>query len=730
MKLADIKKLKVAELRSRLKELDLDTKGLKAELVVRLWSAVEAGQGGEDGEEELELQKDDSMTPPTPAETVEVVASAAAPFSSPVATVGITAPCDGESAREFRESATQTEAKTSLQPGSAIQTKPKTSLQPGSATQTETKTSLQPGPATQTEAKTSLQPGPATQTEPKTSLQPGSAIQTKPKTSLQPGSATQTEAKNSVQTLQPDSECDSERVTVCQAEGGEQGRQQGGAEDPGEDRGRAFYEFKEEIRYKRAKSPQPPVEREEAEEEDEDKVRLDPYGGHLHFEVGPDGACGQPRFWDRFPSLWSGCRLSHGVIQGRVGFEVRLERKLLTTQDGDGTEHYGLRVGWSVANTSLLLGEEEVSFAYDRRGKKVSAGKEEKFGEPFSEGDIIGCYASFSTDHTVQLSFHKNGRFMGAAFSLDASVLQGCALFPHVLCKSCSVRFLLDPTAPPWYSSPPGFTPVAALPAGQRMRATSAPTSRAQCEVVLMVGLPGSGKSHWAATLMQQHPEKHYRLLGTEELLTCMISGGERDSRLRQASQCLTDLIKMAAKTPGNYILDQCNILFSAQRHKLQLFRGFRRRVVVVFPSAEEWRRRLSQHQTGDGEQIPETALLKLQVSCSLPEKGDLLEELQYVELPQEQAQTLLQKYKDEARRLLPPITKQEKKKHRLHKKRPYPHGPPPAHRIRWLNGWGDTRFNVQSWSQQPSYWNMAYQDQSYYYDNRDFGYGAYEGYW
>ena len=74
-------------------------------------------------------------------------------------------------------------------------------------------------------------------------------------------------------------------------------------------------------------------------------------------------------------------------------------------------------------------------------------------------------------------------------------------------------------------------------------------------------------------------------------------------------------------------------------------------------------------------------------VSCSLPEKGDLLEELQYVELPQEQAQTLLQKYKDEARRLLPPITKQEKKKHRLHKKRPYPHGPPPAHRIRWLNG-------------------------------------------
>lgn len=92
---------------------------------------------------------------------------------------------------------------------------------------------------------------------------------------------------------------------------------------------------------------------------------------------------------------------------------------------------------------------------------------------------------SFSTDGAVKLSFHKNGRFMGEAFSLDASVLLGRPLFPHVLCKSCSVRFLLDPTAPPWYPGPPGFTPLAALSAGQKVRSTLPPTFRAQCEVRL-----------------------------------------------------------------------------------------------------------------------------------------------------------------------------------------------------------------------------------------------------
>ncbi|XP_026186804.1 heterogeneous nuclear ribonucleoprotein U-like protein 2 [Mastacembelus armatus] len=629
MKLTDVKKLKVAELRSRLKDAGLDTRGLKAELVGRLWSALEQGGRDKDDETEVKLQNDSPPTneAPTATETIDVHSAS----SSPPTEAGVTAPCKLDRSRTCTDTSTQTKPETGIA-----------------------------GP------------------------QPVSGF-----------------VSESVRGYQVEAAPAEDRRALSSEEMG---------------RGRAFYEFKEEIRYKRAKSPQPPLDKEDAEEKDEDTVRLDPYGSHLHFEVGADGSCGQPRFWARFPSLWSGCRLTHGVLQGRVGFEVRLERRLLTTQL---EEPYGLRVGWSVSDTSLPLGEDELSFAYDGCGKKVSGGKEEEFGEPFSEGDILGCYASFSTDGAVQLFFHKNGRFIGVAFSLSASELQSRPLFPHVFCKNCSVRFLLDPMGPPWYPSPLGFTPLAALPAGQRVRAALAPSSRAQCEVLLMVGLPGSGKSHWSRTHMKQHPEKQYRLLGTEELLACMISGGQRDSRLQQASQCLTDLIKVAAQTPGNYILDQCNILFSARRYKLQLFAGFRRQVVVVFPSADEWKRRMS--QTSEREQIPETVLLKLQVSCSLPEQqSDLLEELQYVELPLGQAQKLLQEYKDEARRLLPPIHKREKRKLRLHKKRPRPHHTPPSHRIQWTG--------MNGWSQQPRYWNMTCQDQGYYY-NRGFGYSGYEGY-
>ncbi|KAM4621135.1 heterogeneous nuclear ribonucleoprotein U-like protein 2 isoform 2-T2 [Polymixia lowei] len=748
MKLTEIKKCKVPELRVRLTELGLETKGLKTELVGRLWSALEAGlqkqsnQSCQDSEtvhasvEEVKTQDDYPSLSSTEME-VDVA-------SSDTQTIHLhqitsrsedvdAAPCKPFSATTYTDTATQTDSDTTVP---TLLAQDNLMVEPPDFEVTTKCLSKQGSQRTwEREPLLELQTG---------TIQESDSVQKLP---IQEHTEHHKTPEAYV-SKQGSERMGTRHGPVTKDVGEELGRGQGEKEDAREDRrplvveemdrGRAFYEFKEEIRYKRAKSPPPPPEREEVEEADEEKIKIDPYACDLHFEVGPDGTCGQPQFWERFPLLWSGCRLTHGLLKGRVGFEVRLDRKLLTAEPeeqadgGRSPEPYGLRVGWSVSNSSLLLGEEKLSYAYDGRGKKVSGQKEEEFGETLSDGDIIGCYAFFSRHGAVELSFHKNGRPMGVAFCLGASVLRGRALFPHVLCRSCSVRFHLDPTAPSWYPSPPGYTPLVALPVGDRLRAPLAPTSRRQSEVVMMVGLPGSGKSHWAKAYMEQQPEKRFKLLGNEALLACMISGGQRESRLQQASQCLTELIKMAAQTPGNYILDQTNVLFSARRHKLQLFRGFRRRAVVVFPSAEEWKRRLAQHQSRSGEQIPEAALLKLQVSCSLPEQqNELLEELQYVELPREQAQALLQEYREEARRLLPPAPKRERKKPRLQKSKPVPYYPPPSHRSQWNGryGWNGTKFNLPLWGPQPRYWDLGYPDQERYYNSRGCGYSSYQGY-
>lgn len=173
MKLTDIKKLKVPELRSRLKELELDNRGLKAELVVRLWSALEAAPGGTDGEGELEPRHDGSPTTSAPTEAVDQLR---APASPPPTGAGVTARCELDRSRELTDSGTQTETDAGL-------LTPETGL-----------------PAPRRGAR------------------------------LAPGSGPE-----------------------CQAEDpGEDRRAPSAEEEEAAGRGRAFYEFKEEIRYKRS----------------------------------------------------------------------------------------------------------------------------------------------------------------------------------------------------------------------------------------------------------------------------------------------------------------------------------------------------------------------------------------------------------------------------------------------------------------------------------------------
>uniref|UniRef100_A0AAR2KRG0 SAP domain-containing protein n=1 Tax=Pygocentrus nattereri TaxID=42514 RepID=A0AAR2KRG0_PYGNA len=426
---------------------------------------------------------------------------------------------------------------------------------------------------------------------------------------------------------------------------------------PHEEKGRDYYEFKEEIQYNRYPHKWLGWYLCLADNSD------------LHFEVDVDGCSGQPLLWEKFPLLRSGCRLTHGFTQGKTGFEVKLVKTLsaATVDMSFDPEPYVLRVGWSVDSASLQLGEEELSFGFDGAGRAVTAGKAEEFGEPLSEGDVIGCYAVISEGGEAELSFHKNGHSLGVAFHITSSALGGRALYPHILCKNCSVTLNLDPQGTAWYPAPPGYYLLPVLPSAQRTRASLPPPHRKECEVLMMVGMPGSGKSHWAQNHLAKNPEKCYNLLSTNTILHCMkLPGPEhKEVLLQQATQCLAHLIRIAANKRRNFILDQANIYPSARKHKMLRFHGYQRRAVVVVPSDAEWRRRLQQQQQDEGVEAPEMSLLKSKVSFTLPEQGELFEDILFVELCHEEAERLLTTYKEEARRLLPAPPKRKKHQNR-----------------------------------------------------------------
>ncbi|GAB1302152.1 Heterogeneous nuclear ribonucleoprotein U-like protein 2 [Apodemus speciosus] len=631
----EVKRLKVTELRSELQRRGLDSRGLKMDLAQRLQEALdaemledEAGVGGagpggackaeprpvaasgggpggdeeEDEEEEEEedeealLEDEDEEPPPAQA-----LGQAAQPPPEPPET----------SAMEAEPEASDTPAEATAGSGGVNGGEEHDNGKgeedgPEERSGDETLGSEAPGD------KAIEEQGEELAAEPGFNLPGASPIQ----------HPTLHRAIRFLVSTCPRDDQDSEKSKPAGSDGERRGVKR--QRDEKDEHGRAYYEFREEAHHSRSKSPPPPEEEAKDEEEDQTLVNLDTYTSDLHFQISKDRYGGQPLFSEKFPTLWSGARSTYGVTKGKVCFEAK--------------------------------GEDEFSYGFDGRGLKAENGQFEEFGQTFGENDVIGCFANFETGE-VELSFSKNGEDLGVAFRISKESLADRALLPHVLCKNCVIELNFGQKEEPFFPPPEEFVFIHAVPVEERVRTAVPPKTIEECEVILMVGLPGSGKTQWALKYAKENPERRYNVLGAETVLTQMRMKGleepemdpkSRDLLVQQASQCLSKLVQIASRSKRNFILDQ---------------------LVVVVPNEEDWKKRLELRKEVEGDDVPESIMLEMKANFSLPEKCDYMDEVTYGELEKEEAQPIVTKYKEEARKLLPPSEKRTNRRNNRNKR-------------------------------------------------------------
>ncbi|KAL3989244.1 AAA domain family protein [Acanthocheilonema viteae] len=383
---------------------------------------------------------------------------------------------------------------------------------------------------------------------------------------------------------------------------------------------------------------------------------------------------------DGFALMWGGARSTYGIrIPPDVAdfptvmFQIKLldclPIKHLPFEEIDA---HNVRVGWSTQNSTNILGEAPHSYAYDLLAKKATNNFFTDYGEPCQVGDVVTSCLDLASG---KIHFWKNVEYLGVAFS-EVNFSESDVVFPHICTKNykLSVNYG-DSQCEGWMSvtelqksgalntgTPPIY--FSKLDRTLLVRGSIPPSSKSECTVLMMVGLPGVGKTTWVRQYLREHPQEQWTLLSTDTILAAMKVNGVPRSRVHQGrwdmimgliAKALNRSLHLACRRRRNYIIDQTNVSKEARRRKLSQFKDFQRKCVVIIPSEEEMiARQMKQSRMDGAGPIPVEAMLELKAMLSIPNvEMEPIEDVFFVEPSLERigdAIDLVLRFNEEAR--------------------------------------------------------------------------------
>ncbi|XP_076893753.1 uncharacterized protein LOC143545826 [Bidens hawaiensis] len=388
------------------------------------------------------------------------------------------------------------------------------------------------------------------------------------------------------------------------------------------------------------------------------RVVLNPADSDLDFDIEENGLKGSALYEHGFAYCWSGARANVGITRGKYCFSCKIVSGQPVDMDDTpiGQQHL-CRVGISRIDDKVgNLGETEHSFGFGGTGKFSNSGKFSDYGERFDIGDTILCVVDLESEPMGSIGFAKNGKWLDVASRL---VNGGLAVFPHVLLKNVVVRLQFgyeDGLVPL-----DGYRPWScALEDGNGL--VGPPFSDVcNCELIMMVGLPASGKTTWAERWVKDHPEKRYILLGTNLALDQMkVPGllrkqnyGERFDRLMdRATTIFNTLLTRASKRPCNLIIDQTSVYKSARKRKLKPFANYQKMAVVAFSRPEDLKARSEKRFREMGNEVSAEAVNEMIANFVLPRSKDMpgtdeyFDQVVYIELNMTESEKCLDEMK------------------------------------------------------------------------------------
>merc|ERR1719411_871477 len=302
-----------------------------------------------------------------------------------------------------------------------------------------------------------------------------------------------------------------------------------------------------------------------------DLMCLDWHNSDLNLRILDTMSEGVPFSRDGWAYCYAAARATYGFKTGKLWYEVKYVDNMDVKVEKETTTH-DLRVGWSTNSATLMLGEDNKSWCYSAcEGKMAHDKKFDEYGEKFAKGDVIGAFIDFSQNE-INLTFTKNGEDQGDAFQITKEELGSGSLFPHIMTRNVKfeVNFGIDKEAADkenWKEPlAEEYVKVGKVAEADRTRGNERIAARDQCEMIMMIGLPGCGKSTWVEKHVQENPAKQYNVIGTNTMINKMTVNGEpRKSHhkgkweqvVQKATRSLQEMLRAASQRRRNVIIDQ-----------------------------------------------------------------------------------------------------------------------------------------------------------------------------
>lgn len=460
------------------------------------------------------------------------------------------------------------------------------------------------------------------------------------------------------------------------------------------------------------KTPEPEIKKPPQVEKPESEPKIDPaaftlgwYDSDLNLVIDQDSfTYGSPMSDQGFVYMWAGARATYGFNKGKIYYEVNLKEYCDTSNYEADMYPHQLRVGISLKNSSLQLGEAEHSYAWETTGQLVANNEYKLFGQVANVEDTVGVLLDFDSDaEFILVKFTLNGEILklvrrivkepkpvdseyedieeqvtdedaadeddeekkedevkkeggevtdkeetkdeseekdapkegeekmegveeeskkgeadikqedtgkevqevketpapvkkpkqkkyktivtkrklpkkelpveyeylpveegdDVAFRISKADLGEQHLFPHILTKNIKFEANFGQKEEPWFPAPEteeGYVFASQIPVEERQAGAVRPDKRADCEMLMMCGLPGAGKTHWVREHLNNNREKLYNVFGTFSLTNKMkVSYRPFDST---KATCLHIIITVFFKTQHNYRITETIHIF------------------------------------------------------------------------------------------------------------------------------------------------------------------------